>query len=99
MRAAVLAILLAGCGDEPNVPRCAEASQCPVLRAELARLQKVCWDDPTSEPRMMIPRPRMAYAGCCGHAAGAFEAKCGLTKELAPCVERWANECPSGFRE
>ena len=97
-RVFLVAVLLDACGGDPDVPRCDEATECPAVRIELARLQKVCWDDPDSEPKMMIPTPRMAYAGCCGQAAGRLEAKCGLTKELRPCVERWTDACPAGFR-
>jgi hypothetical protein len=93
----ILWLTVPACGDPPNVPRCDEGTECASLRKELARLQTVCWEDPASEPRMMIPRPRMAYAGCCGDAAGKFEAKCGLTKEQRTCVERWSEACPAGF--
>jgi len=89
---------LAACSEAPSVPRCDDARECRDARRELARLQKVCWEDPASEPKIMIPTPRMAYAGCCGDAVGKLEVKCGLSKELRPCVERWAEACPSGFR-
>jgi len=41
----------------------------------------------------------MAWAGCCGHAAGALEVKCGIRQEMRACLERWVDDCPGRYRE